>query len=736
MPALPTDSDFNLATRKQSEFRAATSSLLAYLRGLLGSDGLSSTARQFLGISVASAAYNPRGNWSATGVYPVNDYVVHNSALYVAVNPVGPSATVPSSDPTNWQPFQSLTVANLAQASLNAGLVDEYSTTLAGAVGDGVADDTVKVQNAGGFGMAVVIVGTPKITNSVTFSVPVRFAPGARLILSGSGISLTFNSGVSGPEGQQLWVVSNATSTALATTTYGTVTIAKANPKPEWWGDVQGALRAAIESLPAAGGVVELGNRRYRPNGFAYGFSGSGTFIGKDNVTLKGTKMPWVTSDCKALQGGTIIEDMLLGYSNNIAFENLGVDSGKTVNDTYFGGNITAGSNEGLLLTYPNDATKNASPAALRRGARLHNVISLVRNPTDATHSIIAAEGYDDVVMTGAIIAVYGLHGVVFKGSNVRCESLESFMQSGEGCIIKTDAQATAVAAGIQVGKMALYNSGPAGTTPHTAATGSYGFLLNPASGNIDGVQIGEIYEQGHAEGARLGVGSNTMSRVQIGHIRTDGNSIYGTRLVGTLKQSSIESVTGSNSQAAFSDESAGNSIVTIGAISGANNSIAHANFETSSSCVIGTLKGEGGSLMRFAGNARPLIDKLAPIGVSSIFSSANGGLVPALSNGWTNFGAGNSVFSVRHSGNGIWLQGLVKPGSSNVVAALPYFARPALTKRLVAQGSNGSAKVPVDIVIDSAGTSGNITINEIAGGVANASQYLSLDPVYYSLLD
>ena len=106
---------------------------------------------------------------------------------------------------------------------------------------------------------------------------------------------------------------------------------------------------------------------------------------------------------------------------------------------------------------------------------------------------------------------------------------------------------------------------------------------------------------------------------------------------------------------------------------------------------------------------------------------------MPSLSNDWINFGGANSVFGVRHSGHGIWLQGLIKSGTSNTIATLPFFARPALTKRLLASGFNGSVKVAVDIVVD---TSGIITINEVAGGTANVSSYLSLDPVFFSLLD
>jgi hypothetical protein len=43
-----------------------------------------------------------RGNWSASTAYSKDDAVAYNGGSYLALNPVGPTSTPPSSDPTNW----------------------------------------------------------------------------------------------------------------------------------------------------------------------------------------------------------------------------------------------------------------------------------------------------------------------------------------------------------------------------------------------------------------------------------------------------------------------------------------------------------------------------------------------------------------------------------------------------------------------------------------------------------
>lgn len=51
---------------------------------------------------VGPAGLNWQGVWSASGTYAIDDAVGYNGASYFCIDPVGPSATTPNSDPTNW----------------------------------------------------------------------------------------------------------------------------------------------------------------------------------------------------------------------------------------------------------------------------------------------------------------------------------------------------------------------------------------------------------------------------------------------------------------------------------------------------------------------------------------------------------------------------------------------------------------------------------------------------------
>lgn len=51
---------------------------------------------------VGPAGLNWQGVWSAGGIYAVDDAVSYGGASWFCINPVGPSATTPNSDPTNW----------------------------------------------------------------------------------------------------------------------------------------------------------------------------------------------------------------------------------------------------------------------------------------------------------------------------------------------------------------------------------------------------------------------------------------------------------------------------------------------------------------------------------------------------------------------------------------------------------------------------------------------------------
>jgi hypothetical protein len=51
---------------------------------------------------VGPAGLNWQGSWSASGTYVIDDAVGYAGASWFCIDPVGPSATPPNADPTNW----------------------------------------------------------------------------------------------------------------------------------------------------------------------------------------------------------------------------------------------------------------------------------------------------------------------------------------------------------------------------------------------------------------------------------------------------------------------------------------------------------------------------------------------------------------------------------------------------------------------------------------------------------
>lgn len=511
--------------------------------------------------------------------------------------------------------------------------------------------------------------------------------------------------------------------------------------RPEWFGAGQNTVRMAVAALPITGGVIQLEDKVYQTNNYYYGFAGAANCMDKDGVTFKGKKMPWLTSDCKALTGGTIIQGLFCAYANNVAFENLGVDHGYTISQTLHGGEAAAGYCDALVLTYPNDAIK--ASAALRLGARLHNVIGLAYGPNTQGHGVIIGEGFKNVSCTGEIVGCYGTHGTVIKCAGVRAEQITAFCNNSDGLIIKSDSQATAISSDIQIGRVYVNATGPIGHAPYAISTTGFGVLLNPAGNSISRIQIGQIesFEHPICFGTAYG-GNYSIDDVQIGSITTDQITLGGVRqavqiLAGAgqgVRRIRIGSISARNTSLGFQGQwlqiGTLEDLVNIGRISVVNavnaiqlSSQAYVSIDTveAINCsdavyeIFNTPKLTVGSLMKSSN-------------IPAFYSTSGGGLAPALTNSWTQVAA-NDVFGVDLLGGKVSLRGLIKPGTTNGAASLPTFLRPSTNKRFMVQGYNGATVVAVPLVVD---TAGNVVVNEVAGGTANCSTWLSLSGVTY----
>lgn len=149
---LPSDNEFNDPARTQSQFRDATSRALAFLRGLLGSDGSVQSARALLGLTGQPAAYNNRGAWASGSNYAVNDYATNSGNTYLAVNPITNSTVAPASDPTNWSLWQGVTLGQLQGTSAGQGAAILGAKAVGGAARTQAVknSDVVSIQDYGG----------------------------------------------------------------------------------------------------------------------------------------------------------------------------------------------------------------------------------------------------------------------------------------------------------------------------------------------------------------------------------------------------------------------------------------------------------------------------------------------------------------------------------------------------------------------------------------------------------
>lgn len=512
--------------------------------------------------------------------------------------------------------------------------------------------------------------------------------------------------------------------------------------RPEWWGiGNQGALDAAIR----AGRVVRLRRRRYKPSGYAYGFDGPGKCIDLDGVQIIGDAMPSLAEDCRSLEGGSIIEGMVLAFANNFTMRNVGIDCGKAVVDSYYGGQEAPGVTEAFNFTYPNDAAKNAGQ--LRRGVRYENVVALCSSPTAPTHAIILGEGATDVVATGDIIGVFGVHGAVIKCRNIRVESIAAFANASEGLVIKSDDQATAISYDINIDRVLTSAGGPPGTLPYATAIGiqQYSILFHASGNFIDKVQIGQTNLSGAKKGVATLFGGNfTISSVKVGDTIIDQGGVSGTRLGvtladngasgGKIQRVEFDRVEARNTtcgfQAIFTSSALRQESVNVGRLTAVNVDQA-IDVGNTADLTVEVVRGANVSdaIYRITGTPSIAVGKLKKDANAKDYSSLAGGLVPSLANGWSQI-SGSSIFNVELAGEARRLRGLVQPGTSNVIAILPPWARPEQPLRLMARGFDGTnpeTSVPLTL-----GSDGALLVNEATGGTANCARWLSLDGVTY----
>lgn len=583
-----------------------------------------------------------------------------------------------------------------------AGAGNGFLTTVV--FGDGVTDKSAELAAANSRGRPLQIFGVCVVATPTTIVVPIVDAM-TRLFSDGSLVTID--------NGQAV--------------------------RPEWFGSTDGALDRAITALPAAGGVIELSIARYKKSGYAYGFTSAGKAISKPNVKIRGAKMPAIAGDCRSLTGGSVIEGMVLAYADNFEISNLGIDAGFTWLSAN-GGVAATGVTEALILSYPDEAT--AAAGALKRGARLHNVVGLCASPTAPVHAVIVGEGYADVVCTGEVVGCYGVHGVVIKSRLVKADTLTAYCNADDGVIVKSAAASTARAGEVEIGKIHVAAAGPFGWTPFLTASGGAGASVkfHAEGGSIDKVQIGQISASGHFQGVLVKIdGAYDVSNVVIGTVITDGTAggsfVVNAPASAKVNRWHIGSLTSRNApfalSADFYNSGSLSSMLVIDALYAVGCSYAAVAMRNQAVVTIGTLSAENcGSVFHMTGTPRLKVGSVQRGTTPVLYYTGDAGLQPTYGTGWGQL-IGGGEFAADLVGGQVRLRGAIAPGSTNVCLTLPSPWRPSNDLFFLARGFNGAVEVPVPLKV---GADGTVTVNPVAGGTGNVSNSLSLDGVAWAL--
>lgn len=649
-------------------------------------DRLGHTKLTVQGAIKSLASFTPRGARVTGAAYNLKDIYTEGGIAYVVVVQSFTSVSL-SSDIASGNVV-------IYQRPVNVVSARDY-----GAVLDGITDDSTAITeaNAVAGGGELIIDGVAKLASHVTLTAIIR------------------------------------DTTSQIFTENSLVTIDNGLPiRPEWFGMSSGVLMRAHNALPSSGGTITLRSVTYPKSGCVYGtIESNSVYFKKPNVCLQGSGFAKISQDCKTWVAGTgtVIEGMVLGYADNFSVRDLCIDSGDTVCQRENAGAPL----EGLLCTYPSEAQKSSSD--LRIGLDIHNVKSLCQSPTASVHAIIAGEGYSNISVSGECVAIYGLHGVVFKGSDFRTGVLQAYMNGGEGVIIKSASQTTARAIRGFVLRTETHNSGPVGTTPYVAATGNYGLFFHAEGGNIDSITVESVFDEGHKVGVADDIASGkVMLDVRVGSIRTVDNSFQGVS-VGTLSSGlyancSFGAVIARNSPIAFRIGAplAGSvSIITVDSVYGINCGVAVECYGRAYT-VFGTVVGDNCTygVVRIKDTSRPTFSYISAVGGSGVlYTSDDSGLTPSLTGSWVNVGGGNSTFAVSMSSGHAEITGLVRGGAAKPVAQLPFWARPTSNYRVNAWGNNAGTIKPIELTID---TSGVVSINENSGTLTDVSTWLSIN--------
>lgn len=499
--------------------------------------------------------------------------------------------------------------------------------------------------------------------------------------------------------------------------------------------DEENPIIAAIDALPPSGGTVFLSARRYPPVHRSYDTS----YIAKPNLSIVGAQMPSFAPDCSKLEGGSIIEGKFNVWADNFSIENVGIDAGKYVIDTYFGGLDTHSPNhpdggtwDGLAFSQPNQL----APQQPRRNFRARNVICLNRDSQSYGHAALM-EGFNGGIIEN-VIGMYGVHATVIKAQNVSGTFVAGYGASVDHVILKSDNYA--IGQNIKIDTVETDFMPPGISAPWSApATPDYAFFLNPATYDMGGIKIGKL----RAKGARAlmratgTTADRNLDNVQIGIVELEGFGVanpiglhfdgakFNRVRIGTMTITNCADGLAYKQVTGFADDG-----LEIGSLTMENISLRGIQALAYGRVIINVLKVRNcTTLYNIENTARVHIGRESLSSVGTKF----GLNPPSLTAGWQQI-PGFSAFEIGLHNYGVTSQGLVQPTGvpSPDVVNIPPYLQPAESVRLLTVGRS-TANVDGPILVSLGGGATTLKINDGAG-ITGAENFLSLDNLNYRL--
>lgn len=296
------------------------------------------------------------------------------------------------------------------------------------------------------------------------------------------------------------------------------------------WNEGSSVLKAIKAVNQIGGGTIILSERTYVPIGAD--FFHPLTF---PNIYIKGAKMPYFNGNGTGLVNGSIIQGPFVWIvdGEGLKVSDLGIDSGKTVCDAYFGGVAQ----EGMVWCKPIDHNP-ASPYS--KNAYAKNIVGLNYSPTSTTHAFLF-EGIDGGYAEN-ILTLYGQHGQVIKSKKIVYVSGRAYGHSGENFIIKSDDYA--LSQDIQVGSLLLDSlEAPEGVTPYVSfPEPTFGLLFDAQTETISTVSVDNIIIKRGGKGLNYKTSNgHNISDIYVGSLQVyNANNVLEYSGNGSIERTNV----------------------------------------------------------------------------------------------------------------------------------------------------------------------------------------------------